>query len=139
VAVGFERRVRHWVLEALFVEIPAKWMSDPVDIVSVGSRSPRGVRQQVVLADRIVGYGHGRTTPRPSVPRPSHSCRCCVPRSTTSCSARGCGRKITDQSDTATDDVISRDRGVARAAVAARAVRRDQAIGAVELGVPDWV
>jgi hypothetical protein len=62
VAFGFERRGRHWVLEDLFVEVPGNWMSDPVDVVSVGSLSLRVVRQEVVLADRIIGFKHWRTT-----------------------------------------------------------------------------
>ncbi|MCU0616621.1 MAG: hypothetical protein MUD17_05950 [Gemmatimonadaceae bacterium] len=61
-SVGFERRGRHWVLEDLFVEVPGNWMSDPVDIVSVGGLSLRVVRQEVVLADRIIGFKHWRTT-----------------------------------------------------------------------------
>jgi hypothetical protein len=59
---GFERRGRHWVLDGLFVEVPGNWMSDPVDVVSVGSLSLRVVRQEVVLADRIIGFKHWRTT-----------------------------------------------------------------------------
>ena len=62
VTFGFERRGRHWVLGDLFVEVPGNWMSDPVDVVSVGSLSLRVVRQEVVLADRIIGFKHWRTT-----------------------------------------------------------------------------
>jgi hypothetical protein len=59
---GFSRRGRHWVLGDLFVEVPGNWMSDPVDVVRVGSLSLRVVRREIVLADRIIGFKHWRTT-----------------------------------------------------------------------------
>jgi len=61
-AFGFERRGRHWVLGELFVEVPGNWMSDPVDVVQVGPLSLRVVRAEIVLADRIIGFKHRRTT-----------------------------------------------------------------------------
>lgn len=61
-AFGFERRGRHWVLEDLFVEVPGNWMSDPVAVVTVGALSLRVVRQEIVLADRIIGFKHWRAT-----------------------------------------------------------------------------
>lgn len=59
---GFERRGRHWVLDDIFVEVPGNWMSDPVELVKVGSLSLRVVRKEIVLADRIIGFKHWRTT-----------------------------------------------------------------------------
>lgn len=59
---GFERRGRHWVLGDLFVEVPGNWMSDPVEVVQVGALSLRVVRREIVLADRIIGFKHWRTT-----------------------------------------------------------------------------
>ena len=59
---GFTRRGRHWVMDDLFVEVPGNWMSDPVDVVDVGSLSLRVVRREIVLADRIIGFKHWRTT-----------------------------------------------------------------------------
>jgi len=56
------RRGRHWVLGELFVEVPGNWMSDPVDVVQVGPLSLRVVRAEIVLADRIIGFKHWRTT-----------------------------------------------------------------------------
>jgi hypothetical protein len=59
---GFERRGRHSVLDHLFLEVPGNWMSDPVEVITVGPFSLRVVRQEVVLADRIIGFKHWRTT-----------------------------------------------------------------------------
>lgn len=59
---GFERRGRHWVLGDLFVEVRGNWMPDPVDVVSVGGLPLRVVRREIVLADRIIGFKHWRTT-----------------------------------------------------------------------------
>lgn len=59
---GFERRGRHWVLHDIFIEVPGNWMSDPVELVEVGSLSLRVVRKEIVLADRIIGFKHWRTT-----------------------------------------------------------------------------
>jgi hypothetical protein len=61
-AFGFARRGRHWVLGDLFVEVPGNYMSDPVDVVAIGSLSLRVVRREVVLADRIIGFKHWRAT-----------------------------------------------------------------------------
>lgn len=61
-AFGFERRGRHWVLDDTFVEVPGNWMSDPVEVVVVGSLSLRVVRKEIVLADRIIGFKHWRST-----------------------------------------------------------------------------
>lgn len=62
VEFGFRRQGRHWVRDDLFVEVPGNWMSDPVDIVWVGSLPLRVVRQEIVLADRIIGFKHWRST-----------------------------------------------------------------------------
>ena len=59
---GFTRRGRHWVLGELFVEVPGNWMSDPVEVVQVGSLQLRVVCREIVLADRIIGFKHWRTT-----------------------------------------------------------------------------
>ncbi|HEX9755652.1 MAG TPA: hypothetical protein VGA42_08075 [Gemmatimonadales bacterium] len=59
---GFSRRGRHWVRGELFVEVPGHAMSDPVDVVAVGSLTLRVVRREVVLADRIIGFKHWRAT-----------------------------------------------------------------------------
>lgn len=59
---GFERRGRHWVLGDLFVEVPGNWMSDPVEVVQVGPLSLRVLRAEIVLADRIIGFKHWRST-----------------------------------------------------------------------------
>lgn len=59
---GFLRRGRHWVRGDLFVEVPGNWMSDPVEVVAVGPLQLRVVRCEVVLADRIIGFKHWRTT-----------------------------------------------------------------------------
>ena len=50
------------MLGELFVEVPGNWMSDPVDVVDVGALQLRVVRREVVLADRIIGFKHWRTT-----------------------------------------------------------------------------
>lgn len=60
--VGFRRQGRHWVRGELFVEVPGNWMSDPVDVVRVGDLTLRVVKREVVLADRIIGFKHWRTT-----------------------------------------------------------------------------
>jgi hypothetical protein len=60
--VGFARRGRHWVRGDLFVEVPGNWMSDPVDVIRVGALTLRVVKREVVLADRIIGFKHWRTT-----------------------------------------------------------------------------
>lgn len=59
---GFARRGRHWVLGDLFVEVPGNWMSDPVEVVEIGALRLRVVRREIVLADRIIGFKHWRTT-----------------------------------------------------------------------------
>lgn len=59
---GFARRGRHWVRGDLFVEVPGNWMSDPVDVVRVGALTLRVVRREIVLADRIIGFKHWRST-----------------------------------------------------------------------------
>src|SRR5205823_723395 len=59
---GFVRRGRHWVMDELFVEVPGNWMSDPVDVVDVGGLTLRVIRREIVLADRIIGFKHWRTT-----------------------------------------------------------------------------
>lgn len=59
---GFARRGRHWVMGDLFVEVPGNWMSDPVDVIDVGSLSLRVVRREIVLADRVIGFKYWRTT-----------------------------------------------------------------------------
>lgn len=61
-AFGFERRGRHWILDDVFVEVPGNWMSDPVEVVEVGPLSLRVVRKEIVLADRIIGFKHWRST-----------------------------------------------------------------------------
>lgn len=60
--LGFQRRGRHWVYEDIFVEVPGNWMPDPVDEVMVGTLPLRVVKREVVLADRIIGFKHWRTT-----------------------------------------------------------------------------
>ena len=60
--LGFTRHARHWVLDDLLVEVPGNWMSDPIDIIHAGALSLRVVRREVVLADRIVGFKHWRST-----------------------------------------------------------------------------
>ncbi len=59
---GFARRGRHWVLDDTFIEVPGNWMSDPVEVVEVGPLSLRVVRREIVLADRIIGFKHWRST-----------------------------------------------------------------------------
>lgn len=59
---GFSRQGRHWVRGDVFVEVPGNWMSDPVDIVTVGPFQLRVVRREVVLADRIIGFKQWRAT-----------------------------------------------------------------------------
>lgn len=59
---GFARRGRHWTMGDLFVEVPGNWMSDPVDVVSVGSLSLRVIKREIVLADRIIGFRHWGVT-----------------------------------------------------------------------------
>jgi hypothetical protein len=61
-AFGFTRRGRHWIMGDLFVEIPGNWMSDPVDVVAVGPLTLRVIRRETVLADRIIGFKHWRTS-----------------------------------------------------------------------------
>ncbi len=63
-AFGFGRQGRHGVLDGLFVEVPGNWMSDPVEVVEVGAQSLRIIRREIVLADRIIGFKHWRTTRR---------------------------------------------------------------------------
>ena len=50
------------MLEDLFVQVPGNWMSDPVAVVTVGALSLRVVRQEIVLADRIIGFNYWRST-----------------------------------------------------------------------------
>lgn len=50
------------VISELFVEVPGNGMSDPVETVSVGPLQLRVPRREIVLADRIIGIKHWRTT-----------------------------------------------------------------------------
>lgn len=50
------------MLDDIFLEVPGNWMSDPIEVITVGPFSLRVVRQEVVLADRIIGFKHWRTT-----------------------------------------------------------------------------
>jgi hypothetical protein len=59
---GFARKGRHWVLGELFVEVPGNWMSDPVDVIDVAGLQLRVLRREIVLADRIIGFKHWRST-----------------------------------------------------------------------------
>lgn len=59
---GFERKGRHWMLGELFVEVPGNWMSDPVDVIDVDGLRLRVLRREIVLADRIIGFKHWRST-----------------------------------------------------------------------------
>jgi hypothetical protein len=60
--LGLSPAGRHWRLGDLFVEVPGHAMTDPTDMVRVGSRVFRIVRKDVLLADRIVGFKHWRYT-----------------------------------------------------------------------------
>jgi hypothetical protein len=54
--LGFSRKGRHWVFGDLFVEVPSHDLTDPSEIVRVGTAVFRVVTKEVVLADRIVGF-----------------------------------------------------------------------------------
>ena len=60
--LGFERHGRHWKRSDLFVEIPARAMTDPTEVFQVGPYALRVVRKEIVLAERIVGFKHWRYT-----------------------------------------------------------------------------
>ena len=60
--LGLIRAGRHWRLGDLFVEVPGHEITDPTDIVRVGSGVFRIVRKEVLLADRVVGFKHWRYT-----------------------------------------------------------------------------
>lgn len=55
-SLGFERRGRHWRIGDLFVEVPSTTLSDPSELMRVGTWIFEIVKKEVVLADRIVGY-----------------------------------------------------------------------------------
>lgn len=55
-ALGFEPAGRHWRIGDLFVEVPATALSDPSELMRVGTFVFHIVKKEVVLADRIIGY-----------------------------------------------------------------------------------
>lgn len=62
VALGLVAQGRHWSLKDLFVEVPGTFLEDPTETVKSGSAVFSIVTKEVVLAYRIVGFMHWKTT-----------------------------------------------------------------------------
>lgn len=62
VALGLERRGRHWTRDELFVEVPATVLEDPADVFPVGPFELRVIRKEYILGERIVGFRHWKST-----------------------------------------------------------------------------
>jgi hypothetical protein len=61
-ALGFSPQGKHWNRENLFVEVPDHFMADPTETLTAGKSVFEVVTKEVVLAYRIVGFMHWKTT-----------------------------------------------------------------------------
>jgi hypothetical protein len=57
-SLGLKAKDRGWLMDDLFVEVPALWMEDPVDVVNVGPYELRVIKKEWILGERIAGFRH---------------------------------------------------------------------------------
>ncbi|MBI4542324.1 MAG: hypothetical protein HY705_04780 [Gemmatimonadetes bacterium] len=60
--LGFRRYGRHWIIGDWFIEVPGTHLSDPAELMRVGSETFRVITKEAVLAERIIGFRHWQTT-----------------------------------------------------------------------------